>query len=132
VNILVNAIDAIDERVRKSLSSENPSPIDPPLVPTIKIRTETHLHKQITIQIIDNGIGIPATIQQQIFDPFFTTKPIGKGTGMGLSISHQIVTEKHDGTLHCQSTPGAGTAFIITIPLHQNCIGNEKYQNYNT
>jgi PAS domain S-box-containing protein len=130
MNILVNAIDAIDERVRKSLSSENPSPTDPPLVPTIKIRTEVHPHKQITIQIIDNGIGMPAAVQQQIFDPFFTTKPIGKGTGMGLSISHQIVTEKHGGTLHCQSTPGAGTEFIITLPCCQNCMGNEKCQRH--
>ncbi|NET53038.1 MAG: hypothetical protein F6K09_31535, partial [Merismopedia sp. SIO2A8] len=53
-----------------------------------------------------------------LFDPFFTTKPVGQGTGMGLSISYQIITERHGGTLTCQSTVGEGTAFTITIPLN--------------
>jgi signal transduction histidine kinase len=54
-----------------------------------------------------------------LFDPFFTTKPIGKGTGIGLSISYQIITEKHGGRLTCSSTPGAGTEFLIEIPVKQ-------------
>ncbi|XPM61161.1 MAG: sensor histidine kinase [Leptolyngbya sp. IPPAS B-1204] len=57
----------------------------------------------------DNGSGIRPEIQQRIFDPCFTTKPAGKGTGMSLSISYQIITEKHGGKLECFSTPGKGT-----------------------
>jgi signal transduction histidine kinase len=60
---------------------------------------------------------MPQDIQQQIFNPFFTTKPIGKGTGMGMSISYQIITEKHKGKLECFSTPGEGTEFVIQIPI---------------
>jgi signal transduction histidine kinase len=56
-------------------------------------------------------------IQQSIFDPFFTTKLVGKGTGMGLAISYQIITEKHHGSLKCISTPGKGAEFIIQIPV---------------
>jgi len=56
-------------------------------------------------------------VKQHIFDPFFTTKPIGKGTGMGLSISYQIVVEKHKGVLDCISEIGKGTEFIIRIPI---------------
>ena len=63
-------------------------------------------------------IGIADDIQQSIFDPFFTTKPVGKGTGMGLAISYQIVTEKHHGTLKCISTPEKGAKFIIQIPVY--------------
>jgi two-component system NtrC family sensor kinase len=58
-------------------------------------------------------------VQKRIFDPFFTTKALGKGTGMGMSISYQIITEKHRGKLECISTPGMGTEFLIQIPLRQ-------------
>jgi len=54
-----------------------------------------------------------------LLDPFFTTKPVGKGTGLGMSISYQIVVEKHSGSLQCISAPGEGTEFIIEIPIHQ-------------
>jgi signal transduction histidine kinase len=73
----------------------------------------------VEVAIADNGVGISKEIQQRIFNPFFTTKPLGKGTGMGMSISYQIVTEKHGGKLECFSTPGEGTEFIIRIPLWQ-------------
>ncbi len=55
-------------------------------------------------------------LQQRIFDPFFTTKPVGKGSGMGLSISYQIITEKHQGKIECYSTPELGSEFVILIP----------------
>ncbi len=71
----------------------------------------------VRIRIADNGTGIPAHIHKRLFDPFFTTKPVGKGTGMGLSISYQIVTEKHGGSLRCISELGQGTEFIIEIPV---------------
>jgi signal transduction histidine kinase len=59
-------------------------------------------------------------VRQHIFDPFFTTKPPGKGTGLGLSISYQIIVEKHGGKIHCLSTPGQGTEFIIELPCQLN------------
>jgi len=87
--------------------------------PTLRIRTEQTDPEWITIRIADNGIGIPADLQQQLFDPFFTTKPVGKGTGLGLSISYQIIVERHRGRLQCHSQPGVGTEFTIMIPLRQ-------------
>ena len=74
---------------------------------------------QIQITISDNGSGIPLAVQKRIFDPFFTTKEIGKGTGLGMSISYQVITERHHGSLVCESQPGEGTSFIIRIPLQQ-------------
>ncbi|HOY00840.1 MAG TPA: ATP-binding protein, partial [Zoogloea sp.] len=62
--------------------------------------------------------GIPPDVLDKVFDPFFTTKPIGKGTGLGLSLSYGIV-KKHRGNISASSTPGAGTRFRITLPVHQ-------------
>jgi two-component system, NtrC family, sensor kinase len=56
-------------------------------------------------------------VKQRLFDPFYTTKPVGKGTGMGLSISYQIITERHKGSLECKSTPGQGAEFTIILPI---------------
>jgi two-component system, NtrC family, sensor kinase len=71
----------------------------------------------VVIRIADNGLGMTETVQKRIFDPFFTTKPVGQGTGMGLSISYQIITERHQGSLQCISSLGKGTEFEIKIPL---------------
>jgi signal transduction histidine kinase len=115
MNILTNAIDALEERDHlRSLTEQNQDPS------TIHIITEIIAERQVSIRFIDNGIGIPAEIQEKIFDPFFTTKPVGKGTGMGMSISYQIVVEKHRGQLFCHSTPGEGTEFVIQIPIQQH------------
>ncbi|HEY9618019.1 MAG TPA: ATP-binding protein [Microcoleaceae cyanobacterium] len=111
MNILTNAIDALDEQIRESSSAN--------VTPQITIRTTVIDAQWSQITIADNGPGIPKPIQQRIFDPFFTTKPIGKGTGMGMSISYQIVTEKHGGKLECISHPGTGTEFIIQIPVQR-------------
>lgn len=105
LHIINNGIDAIRDNAQ---STENPE---------IRIRTEVIDNDQIRIAIADNGIGIPEAIQARIFDPFFTTKPIGKGTGMGMSISYQIIVEKHQGKLECFSNPRQGTEFIIQIPI---------------
>jgi signal transduction histidine kinase len=109
MNILSNAIDALEEALEQNQQ----------LIPTIQIRTELAQNDAAIVRIADNGLGIPAAIKQRLFDPFFTTKAVGKGTGMGLSISYQIVTEKHGGSLSCTSKLGQGTEFVITIPLHQ-------------
>jgi signal transduction histidine kinase len=69
------------------------------------------------IQISDNGCGMTRQVRQKIFDPFFTTKSVGNGIGLGLSISYQIVVDKHKGQLTCYSVPGKGTDFIIEIPI---------------
>ncbi|WP_062286969.1 ATP-binding protein [Nostoc piscinale] len=114
MNILTNAIDAIEERdAQRTLQEMQASPS------RIRIDTTVVNGTQISIKIADNGLGIPEDIQKRIFDPFFTTKPIGKGTGMGMSISYQIITENHHGTLECISSPGKGTEFVIMIPLKQ-------------
>ncbi|MEH2386759.1 MAG: ATP-binding protein, partial [Nostoc sp.] len=77
------------------------------------------IERILKIAITDNGSGIPESIQKQIFNPFFTTKPIGKGTGMGMAISYQIIIEKHGGKLDFFSTPGKGTEFVVQIPIQQ-------------
>ncbi|MGC9502217.1 PAS domain S-box protein [Baaleninema sp.] len=115
MNILVNAVDALEERDKKRGDSEiqeNPSQIH---------ITTKHNKNWIEIRIKDNGSGIPDKVKQQIFDPFFTTKPVGKGTGLGLSISYKIVVDKHHGKLSCFSNPEWGTEFVIEIPKYQTC-----------
>jgi signal transduction histidine kinase len=127
MNILTNAIDALEERMGNEewgmgheVASQCSTLNAQCSIPTIWIRTEVK-QNQVAIAFADNGPGMPETVRQRLFDPFFTTKAVGKGTGLGLSISHQIVTEKHNGSLTCHSTPGAGTEFLIEIPIRQNC-----------
>jgi signal transduction histidine kinase len=113
MNILSNSLDAFEEKLYNSSETEIK---DQPN--QITIRTAIFDQTWIEVTIVDNGVGIPLEIQQRIFDPFFTTKAVGKGTGMGMSISYQII-EKHRGHLNCTSTPGEGTEFTIRIPLQQ-------------
>ena len=68
------------------------------------------------IRIRDNGAGIPEEVKERMFNPFFTTKPAGEGTGLGLSMSHDIVVKQHGGTIDVATEPGAFTEFIITLP----------------
>ncbi|MEH2078103.1 MAG: HAMP domain-containing sensor histidine kinase [Nostoc sp.] len=74
----------------------------------------------VMISITDNGLGITDTVLKRLFDPFFTTKDVGKGSGLGLTISYQIMTELHQGKLHCNSTLGKGTEFVVTLPIKAN------------
>ena len=73
------------------------------------------------IRIADTGGGIPCEYQNRIFDPFFTTKEVGKGTGQGLALSHNVIVEKHKGHLTFETEPNSGTTFIIRLPLENNC-----------
>ncbi len=129
MNVLSNAIDALEEH------NQNRSIQDIKSHPNcIIIRTEVsrfYTTKQPTnnpeeswvrIYIADNGPGISEEVRAHIFEPFFTTKELGKGTGMGLSISYQIVVEKHRGSFLCNSQLGKGTEFIIELPVkgHKN------------
>jgi signal transduction histidine kinase len=114
MNILANAIDALEEFNTKRTYQEikdHPSQIE--------IHTSMIDSQSVKIVIADNGSGMSEATQQQIFNPFFTTKPIGKGTGIGMAISYQIITEKHGGKLECSSSFGEGTEFVIQIPVKQ-------------
>ncbi|BAY63956.1 response regulator receiver sensor signal transduction histidine kinase [Calothrix brevissima NIES-22] len=113
MNVLSNAIDALEELMA------NAQNFDHKLSPIIRIHTEVVGGDRIAIRITDNGPGISEAVQKRVFDPFFTTKPAGKGTGLGMSISHQIVVEKHGGSLYCISCPGNGAEFVIEIPIRQ-------------
>ena len=121
MNILNNSIDTLKESIsgchllavnakiigNQQLTTNNPQ---------IHIYTEVLDSNQVAIRIADNGCGMTEEIIQKIFDPFFTTKPVGSGTGLGMSISYQIIN-KHGGQLKCISAPLQGTEFIIQIPI---------------
>jgi signal transduction histidine kinase len=96
-NIIDNAIDAMDGKGEI----------------TLKTYSEDH---HVVVEIVDNGPGIPQEIRSRIFEPFFTTKPPGKGTGLGLHISHDIVANRHHGQLLVESKPGE-TRFKIILPM---------------
>ncbi len=114
MNILTNAIDALEENNIKRTYQEIQAEPN-----RITIRTTAIDSKWAEIAIADNGPGMSDDIQKKIFNSFFTTKPAGKGTGMGMSISYQIITEKHGGKLKCFSKPGLGTEFVIQIPVQK-------------
>jgi signal transduction histidine kinase/PAS domain-containing protein len=114
MNLLVNAIDAIDEKNQMRSPEEikaNPS--------FIHVQTKLLNDNEVAIRIADNGLGMTEEVKAKLFDPFFTTKPLGSGTGLGLSISYQIVVEKHSGKLYCSSQVGKGTEFVIQLPRVQ-------------
>lgn len=121
LNILANAIDALEER--DSGRSRDEIKANPNFI-TIRTFLTNETEKKIPdnstshvrISITDNGRGMTEEVRQRVFNYLFTTKAVGKGTGLGLSISRSIVEEKHGGWLTCNSTPGEGTEFIIEIP----------------
>ena len=82
----------------------------------LSIQTKIKAQK-VNIIISDNGIGMNEETRKQLFDPFFTTKPVGQGTGLGMAIAYQIITEKHQGEIICDSALGKGTKLIISLPL---------------
>ncbi len=73
----------------------------------------------VEVRIEDTGSGIPEEIRSKVFDPFFTTKAVGKGTGQGLAIAHNVITQKHGGTIGIESEVGVGSTFVIRLPLTQ-------------
>jgi signal transduction histidine kinase len=83
-----------------------------------KIRVRTRADGDFAIvEISDSGSGMPLHVQQRIFEPFFTTKEVGKGTGQGLAIAHNVIVDKHGGAIKVTSSPGAGTTFTIRLPI---------------
>jgi signal transduction histidine kinase len=115
MNLLANAIDAIEEKLEKSGKD---------FQPTIKVITEQPDEQRVIIRIVDNGKGINNDIRERILQPLFTTKPINKGTGLGLSIAHQIIVDKHGGKLSFISLLEQGTEFMIELPLGKEAIGD--------
>jgi two-component system NtrC family sensor kinase len=97
LNILINAIYAVDEKGKIQLSLQKKA-------------------DQVHISVSDNGCGMEAEIISKIFNPFYTTKPVGTGTGLGLSITYKIISELHNGSIKVESEPGKGAIFVITIP----------------
>jgi len=112
MNIIANAIDALEDVFNHEQTSTRQL--------AIAIHTSLIGNDWVKISISDNAGGIPEHIRDNIFEPFFTTKPVNKGTGMGLSISHQIITVKHHGKLECVSSPETGTEFVIQIPIQHD------------
>jgi signal transduction histidine kinase/ligand-binding sensor domain-containing protein len=84
--------------------------------PTVTVSTKRLGNGRIEIRVADNGPGIPAEVRDKIFEPFFTTKPTGEGTGLGLSLSHDIIVNGHGGTMRAEEAPGGGACFIIELP----------------
>jgi signal transduction histidine kinase len=102
-NLLVNAMEAMDYHGEISI-------------------TTSYSHPWVVVKIEDNGPGIPAELQTKIFSPFFTTKPVGKGIGLGLHTSYNII-QKHGGDIRLTSSPGK-TIFTITLPVTQSSAQN--------
>lgn len=113
INILANAIDAIETKMQELIANQAASLF----IPTITITTK-HQDLKVTICIQDNGIGMTPETLQRLFDPFFTTKPVGQGIGLGLSVSYQIV-EKHHGTIEVASAQGQGSQIAIVLPVKE-------------
>ena len=91
--------------------------------PTLSATTKS-LGNKVEIRIRDNGTGIPSQVREKMFNPFFTTKPAGEGTGLGLSMSHDIVVKQHGGKIDVDTEPGVFTEFIITLPRKLAAEGN--------
>jgi signal transduction histidine kinase len=107
LNLINNAFYAVSEKEKQA--GEN-------YEPTVTVTTKREGDK-IKVTVKDNGHGIPQKVLDKIFQPFFTTKPAGQGTGLGLSLSYDIVTKAHGGEFTVETKEGEGTVFIISIPM---------------
>jgi two-component system, NtrC family, sensor kinase len=105
-NILGNASEAVYEKARSA---------DGAYRPTVSVSTR-RVGGQVEIRVSDNGVGVPHSVRDKIFEPFFTTKPAGSGTGLGLSLSYDIVVKGHSGTLTVESAESPGATFVIMLP----------------
>ena len=105
LNLLTNAFYVVDEKKKASVENYEP---------TVSISTKK-VDDKLEIRVSDNGNGIPQKVLDKIFQPFFTTKPTGQGTGLGLSMSYDIITKGHGGELNVETNEGEGTTFIILL-----------------
>jgi len=107
LNLISNGFYATTKRKAEELGSN----YEPTLTTTTK-----NLGDGIEIRIRDNGTGIPPEVREKMFNPFFTTKPAGEGTGLGLSLSHDIIVKQHGGSIEVDTKPGEFTEFRIVLP----------------
>jgi len=107
LNIIVNSAHAIGSKLGENPSGDKGS---------ITIRTAV-IDGEAEIRISDTGTGMTEEVKKRIFDPFFTTKEVGQGSGQGLTISHDVIVNKHHGSIKVNSIPGQGTTFILHLPL---------------
>ena len=107
LNLISNAFHAVHKRQRDGG--------DPSYEPEVTVSTRA-LPQGLEIRVRDNGTGIPDEVRAKMFDPFFTTKPPGEGTGLGLSLSHDIVVKQHGGRIDVDSKVGEYTEFVVTLP----------------
>ena len=108
LNLFANAFYAVRQRQQAG---------EPGYQPRVGVRTQV-LGQQVQLQVTDNGTGMSAGVQDKIFQPFFTTKPPGEGTGLGLSLAHDIIAQGHGGTLAVESREGQGTTFSVELPAN--------------
>jgi len=106
LNLMTNAFYAVNEKKKSGIDN---------YAPTVSVGTKNEGNK-IRITVKDNGGGIPPKVVDKIFQPFFTTKPTGQGTGLGLSLSYDIVTKAHQGSMHVDTEENKGTTFTIILP----------------
>jgi len=118
LNLLTNAFYAVNEKKKSGLKNYEP---------TVSISTKKS-KDSIEIKVTDNGNGIPKGIKEKIFQPFFTTKPTGQGTGLGLSMSYDIITKGHGGKLQVETQENQGTTFTITLPI-KNSKKADEHEN---
>ena len=116
LNLIANGVYAATRR-----KNENK---EPGFGPTLRATTK-NLGATVEIRIRDNGTGIPAEVQEKMFNPFFTTKPAGEGTGLGLSMTHDIIVKQHGGRIDVATEPGQFTEFTIVLPRKSNVSGRD-------
>ena len=107
LNIYNNAFYSVAEKAKKQAGNFDP---------TVTVSTKRE-ENQLLITIRDNGLGISESVRQKIFQPFFTTKPTGQGTGLGLSLSYDIITKVHDGSIELNTVDGEYAEFILSLPI---------------
>ena len=118
LNVLDNAFDAVRTRAATAGASYKPH---------VEIDTQK-VPDGVAVRIADNGAGIPEPVRQRVFEPFFTTKRSGEGTGLGLSLAYEIVTQGHNGTMEVETEEGRGTVFTILLPtgVHKHSIQTQS------
>lgn len=115
LNLITNAFYAVTEKKKSFLSANASVTANGSYEPTVTVSTKKMGHK-VEIRVGDNGNGIPQKVLNKIFQPFFTTKPTGQGTGLGLSLSYDIV-KAHGGELKLETKEGEGSEFVISLPI---------------
>ena len=108
LNLFNNAFYAVNQK-QKSVGAD--------YKPEVSVSTST-ANGQVVIKVTDNGTGIPDAVKEKIMQPFFTTKPTGEGTGLGLSLTYDMVVKGHGGNIEVNSVEGEGSEFIVELPIN--------------